>query len=60
MYQVGLFGETGVDQGCETFECIRFVVAVSDEGDGHALDDAEGENAEKALCVDSAVVLWSS
>ena len=54
-----LFSKAGVNEGCKTFQCVCFISAVRNESDGHALNDTEREYAEKALCVNSAVILFN-
>ena len=58
IFQRRLFDKTAVDKGTQTFEGFLFVRAVRDQRDRHALDNAEGENAEQTFRVDSAVVFF--
>ena len=46
------------DEFAETVDRELFVAAVGDQADRRTLGDAEGENAEKALGVDAAVIAF--
>ena len=53
-----LFGKTAVDKVGKTVNRIRLVCSVSYKSDGSTLGYAERENAEKALCINAAIVLF--
>ena len=53
-----LFGEICVDQCGEDFDCLLFIVAVSNDADVGSLDYAEGKHAKQALGIDAALVLF--
>ena len=44
-----LLGEVGIDQSGQPLDCRVLVSAVSDNTDRCALDNAEGQNTQKAL-----------
>ena len=53
-----LLGKAGIDECYNAFECSILIRALSRQGDGHALGNAEREHAEQALGVDLAVALF--
>ena len=54
----GLFGEAGFHQGDQAVHCAFFVGAVGDDADVGAADNPQGQNAQQALRVDAALLLF--
>ena len=55
-----LLAEIVVHQVHQRGDSFLFISAVSDQGNGGALHDAQGQNAQQALGIDAAVFLLDS
>lgn len=52
----GLFCEAGFNQTHKTFYSLFLVRTVCNDADGGSAYHAEGQNAQQALCIDSAIL----
>jgi len=57
IWATDLLGKARVDEGGQTVQCGVLVLTVSNQGDGHALGNTQGQHTQKALGVDLTVVL---